>query len=227
MAIKLKVCNVCNAEFYGTDRGMYCGSRCRSKSHRDKHRKPRVIKKIFGVGINDSDHTLRPVINGKQSANPAYRGWYDMLVRSYCVKYHAKRPTYKDVTVCDEWLKFTVFAEWYELNWVDGYDLDKDIKKPGNKIYSPDTCLFIPRCLNNLFTDCHGSRGQYPLGVSFDRYHNKFSAEIRIDGKANRIGRYKTSSLAYEAYKKAKNAEVLRKCDQYPEFAQYLKAHMY
>ena len=73
-----------------------------------------------------------------------YHLWKAMLSRCYCTIMHGHRPTYKDVTVCDEWLNFQNFATWCEsqefFNAKDEkggvYQLDKDILIRGNKIYS-------------------------------------------------------------------------------------------
>jgi len=43
--------------------------------------------------------------------------------------------------------------------------LDKDIIGNG-RVYSPETCRFVPRWLNNIFLDHKASRGQLPQGVS-------------------------------------------------------------
>lgn len=45
---------------------------------------------------------------------------------------------------CDEWLSFSVFAKWFKIAYVEGYHLDKDLLFKCNKIYSPDTTIFIP-----------------------------------------------------------------------------------
>jgi len=53
---------------------------------------------------------------------------------------------YKEVTVCDEWMNYQAFADWYDKNYPkDGvkYVLDKDLKSKKNKIYSPETCVFL------------------------------------------------------------------------------------
>ena len=46
------------------------------------------------------------------------------------------------------------------------------------------------------------SRGKSKyLGVSWDKGHNKFKAQIRINGKQIHIGRYKTENEAHEVFK--------------------------
>ena len=79
-----------------------------------------------------------------------YRIWRAMLRRCYYTLPSGKRahPSYEGVTVCDRWLDFQVFAEWYEQNYPSGaepgdYQLDKDIRIEGNKVYHPEGCQFV------------------------------------------------------------------------------------
>ena len=81
----------------------------------------------------------------KKTHKLLYRKWSDMLMRCYSEKYLTKYPTYKGCSVCKEWLNFQTFAAWGEVNWIEGYDLDKDIKVEGNRIYSPESCMFVSR----------------------------------------------------------------------------------
>jgi len=74
---------------------------------------------------------------------PAYLCWKGMIARCYCEKSLKKRPTYRECSVVEEWHNFQNFAKWYEDNYVEGYDLDKDIKVEGNKVYGPETCIFV------------------------------------------------------------------------------------
>ena len=97
-------------------------------------------KTVYGVGFN-SGGAFKPSTKGVHSK--PYATWKSMLMRCYSDKYHAKFPTYIECSVCAEWLDFQVFASWFEVNYVDGMQLDKDIKVEGNKIYSPEFCLFV------------------------------------------------------------------------------------
>lgn len=76
----------------------------------------------------------------------AYQTWVDMLKR--CYKPGKNDATYKDVFVCKEWHNFQIFCKWFLDNYKEGYELDKDLKCPRNKMYSPHTCLMIPSELN-------------------------------------------------------------------------------
>ena len=98
-----------------------------------------------------------------------YKYWYYMLERCYDPYELNKSPTYIDVYVCDEWLCFQNFAEWFYKNYyeVEGEKmrLDKDILIKGNKVYSPDTCMIVPERINGLFVKQQRHRGKLPIGV--------------------------------------------------------------
>ena len=141
-----------------------------------------------------------------------YYLWKSMLLRSYDDKYHEKYPTYKDVEVCDEWLNFQNFADWCSnqkfFNAKDekerSYHLDKDILVRGSKIYSPDTCCFVPSEVNTLLLKRDKSRGSCLIGVSKCKTTGNYLAQIRHKGKFVYLGYYSTENEAFQAYKKAK-----------------------
>ena len=95
--------------------------------------------------------------------------WYNMLKRCYDPKYQEKHPTYKGCRVEDYLLNFQHMGKWIEDNYyeIEGETmcLDKDILCKGNKIYSRDTCVFVPQRINSLFTKCDNARGDNPIGV--------------------------------------------------------------
>ncbi len=98
---------------------------------------------VCGVGyLGDGEH--RSMVNGKKSK--MYRTWHNMLNRCYSDAYKETHKTYKGCSVCSEWHNYQNYANWHIDNYPnDGasYQLDKDILIHGNKIYSPDTCLFV------------------------------------------------------------------------------------
>ncbi len=76
----------------------------------------------------------------------AYFCWQNMIRRCYSDIEQKKCPTYIGCTVCREWLNFQTFCEWYNSNTPnDGgkYQIDKDIKVKGNRVYSPLTCKLV------------------------------------------------------------------------------------
>lgn len=164
-------------------------------------------KLIFGVGTN-SRGKHKATIDGK--ITKSYGTWHGMLRRAYCPKRHASRPTYIGCSVTDEWLEYQEFAEWFSNHEYSnhGYELDKDLLIPGNKIYAPDRCVFVPQQLNSLLLDSGATRGQYKQGVCFYKRADKFVTSIRINGKLKGLGRFDTEIEAYNAYKEAKEAHV-------------------
>lgn len=165
-------------------------------------------KPIYGVGINDADYVTNPVINGKRRMCHFYRKWLSMLNRCYNEKYLTEKPTYKDCFVCDEWLIFSNFKAWMIKQDWEGKELDKDLLVLGNKVYSPETCLFVSRDLNVLLTDRGASRGVLPIGVSFCKYSGKFRSRFRRYGKIEHLGYYNTPEQAHQTYIEAKEKHV-------------------
>ena len=78
-----------------------------------------------------------------------------MLKRCYDPKYQEKEPTYKGCTVENHLLNFQHMCKWLEENYYEipgeTMCLDKDILCKGNKIYSRNTCIFVPERINLLF----------------------------------------------------------------------------
>ena len=92
-------------------------------------------KLVYGVGVNDAYYSVYKYENGKIVWQcPYYRTWKHMLSRAYSDKFKKKRPTYQDVTVCEEWYSFMCFRAWMvEQDW-KGKQLDKDLLVQGNKM---------------------------------------------------------------------------------------------
>ena len=159
--------------------------------------------------------------NGKHTDE--FKIWHGMLQRCYDPKYKEKHPTYIDCTVCEEWHNFQNFSEWYEENYyeIEGevMNLDKDILIKKNKIYSPDTCVFVPQSINSLFVKRDINRGNLPIGVHYDKQHKKYKAQCSIGlGKQKNLGRYNTQEEAFKVYKAFKEAHIKKIADDYLEF---------
>ncbi len=100
---------------------------------------------VYGVAFLGVGEYIAGV-KGKHAK--AYAAWFSMIQRCYCLKCQKKHPTYKGCSVCDEWLNFQTFASWFEDNYTEGSQIDKDIRFKGNKIYAPSNCLFAPQGIN-------------------------------------------------------------------------------
>lgn len=118
-------------------------------------------------------------------------------------------PTYVGCT--NGFQSFQHFAAWCQGQvgyGVPGYDIDKDILLPGNKVYGPEVCAFVPQALNKFLCNSAAIRGEHPQGVCFDKEKNKFMAKIKINGKDTYLGYYNTSEEAAQVYKVAKERQA-------------------
>lgn len=93
----------------------------------------------------------------------------------------------------------------------EGNHLDKDLFGTGF-IYSPETCVFISRQLNN-FIATDRKRGDLPTGVTYDKRSGNYCAQC-VDSTLTfkkHIGTFKTADAAHQAYKSRKReiSEIL------------------
>lgn len=170
---------------------------------------------VFGVGfIGIGDYKSRDE-NGKHTK--CYKAWLNMHARCHDAKLQEKYPTYKGCTVCQEWNNHQEFAKWYYENYYEvgneKMTLDKDILCKGNKVYSPDTCVFVPNSINVLFTKRDKKRGDYPIGVY--KKGNKFVAQLNKGDRNIYLGTYDTPEEAFQAYKQAKEAYIKEVAEEY------------
>ena len=130
--------------------------------------KDRLRPSVCGVGfVGDGRH----VVSIKSKHTRAYMIWHSMLQRCYSPKSHAKRPTYIGCSVAKEWHCFQVFAAWFEKHHRPGLHLDKDIKIKGNKVYGPDTCMFVSQAENTIHSCARRYKLISPEGLIVDIYN--------------------------------------------------------
>lgn len=165
-------------------------------------------KLVQGVGDNDI-----PKVSGK-----VYTSWTNMINRGYNSKYHVKKPTYKGVTVHEDWLTLSKFKSWYDSNYVDGYHLDKDILKQGNKQYCSEYCRFVPSYVNTVLIDCGVSRGDLPIGVCVEGTGFKSQcSQLKSNGVSKQVnlGRFKKPEEAHQAWQHGKIKAIELVIDKY------------
>jgi len=168
-------------------------------------------KPVFGVGINDADYITDYRPKGKSRIRCQYYvTWISMLTRCYSEKFLDRRPTYVGCTVAKEWHSFMNFRRWMERqDWMNK-ELDKDLLIIGNKIYSPETCIFISPLINRLIAD-ESKKRKYPTGVYVNTDQGKeFFSSIMVNGKPKRLGCFATQEEARNTYKTAKAAEITK-----------------
>ena len=166
-------------------------------------------KLICGVGINDADYQVKPLVNGVRLICPFYSTWVRMLERCYSSKFHKTRPTYIGCSVSSEWLIFSQFKAWMEKQDFNGKQLDKDLLVANNRIYGPDYCLFVTARINTMLNNNAASRGDYAIGVDFHNGNKKFRSRYRTVTKHITIGYFNTEQEAHQAYLKYKKQVII------------------
>ena len=168
---------------------------------------------VKGVGfIGDLKNSTNSII---------YNCWVNMLSRCYDENFKRKHPTYQECLVCEEWHNYSNFYKWYKENYYnfnnnERLQLDKDILVKGNKIYSPETCCFVPKRINSLFVKKDANRSEV-IGVRRYKNTSKWISRLLKNGKEECLGIYETKEEAFHAYKEAKEIYIKEIADNYKE----------
>ena len=176
-------------------------------------------RSVYGVGYMGVGKYGSTNLDGKKTKR--YETWCNMMKRCYSERYQQKRPTYVGCTVCEEWHNFQNFAKWYEENYyeVDGEQmhLDKDILVKGNKVYSPESCVFVPKIINSLFTKRQRGRGELPIGITLGKGANKYIAYCNnsVLKKQVKLGRFPHIEEAFLRYKTYKENHIKEVANRY------------
>lgn len=199
-----KQCKVCGSEYETYDKNSkYCSISCATK---DRYNNATVCGKAF----NDLKGEKLPKIKDIRYI------WKNMVKRCLDSKFKEKHPCYKDVSICDEWLIFSNFYNWAYPLYKDRYSLDKDILCGKNKkIYSPDTCCFIPRKINNSITYLMNNIEDENIGIW--KSGSKFYPHISINNSKKNLGVYESKEEAVRVRKKAKKDFILNLANEYKD----------
>lgn len=158
---------------------------------------------VYGVGINDANYVVSKYDSSGSGATrqnkliwrcPFYMKWVAMLKR--CYGKLGDYPSYKTCYVCNEWLIFSNFRAWMnEQDW-EGRELDKDVLVKGNKVYSPDTCVFVESRINKFILCEHNSPSDLTMRSDRNNYRVKY-----YDGKSSKSLRsFDSQEEAYTAW---------------------------
>ena len=178
--------------------------------------KPKTKKLVRGIGTNDADYVVQKFetigyVNGKLKQKlvwvcPYYRTWANMFSRCYYTKLQERNKTYKGCTVSEDWLIFSTFKIWMMAQDWEGLQLDKDLLFEGNKLYSSETCVFVSPMVNSFTTERKASRGEWLVGVYWNKPAGKFLSRCRnpFSGEQEHLGLFTCEQEAHEAWRKRK-----------------------
>ena len=179
---------------------------------------------VYGIGILGTKYPSK--VNGVLTKE--YGIWNSMLRRCYsdtnvCDASKKRHPTYEGCEVSGRFKSYEYFYEWCHKQV--GFDndgngnpfhLDKDLLIKGNKVYSEDSCIFIPQEINSLLTKRTASRGEHLIGVHWHKKGGAFIAQVNKNkGKQERLGRFNTEIEAFNAYKEAKESFIKEQAEKY------------
>lgn len=156
--------------------------------------------------VGEGDY--RPITHNK-----IYDVWRDMLRRCYTPSSTRTAKDYAGCTVCKHWHNFQNFAKWADNRYSADLRLDKDLLVLGNKIYSPETCVFVPVEINSFFT------GGLKRGIHYNNLKGAWIAQCQ-DGEVCSTGKKKQTYLgcfkdeqeallAYKSFKKEKLSKLV------------------
>ena len=179
--------------------------------------KDRLSPSVFGVGVVGTKYPSR--INGVKTKE--YVLWKHMLERCYSDTFQKKYPTYEGCEVSDNFKSYTYFYEWCNKQigfGVTSFELDKDLLIKENKVYNEDSCVFLPKEINSLLTKCTATRGEYLIGVSWNKKDKAFVARVNKNkGGSEYLGSFNTEIEAFNAYKKAKEVFVKEQANKWKD----------
>lgn len=155
---------------------------------------------VFGVGF------LGVGKYNQKDNRKMYQTWASMFQRCYSEEKKKTHPTYIGCTVCVEWHNYQNFAKWFEENFIEGFCLDKDLTVFGNKIYSPDTCKFIPNDINMILTNIKS--GVFPR-------KGQFESKINVNSTQKYLGVFNSKREAFLAYKIAKESHIKQQAEKH------------
>lgn len=150
-----------------------------------------------------------------------YKIWKGIMYRIFS----GENKTYKNVSVCEEWLNFQNFAKWYDENYPKHindikFEIDKDLKQYSFdfKIYSPETCVWLPKRINIFIYRKHKNT----ISISYDKSRNKWVSGTTDFNTGEFIRkRFNTQEEAHEFYLKVR-AEQVEKAKDYLRSLNYL-----
>ena len=174
---------------------------------------------VFDVGIVGTNYPA--TVNGRITKE--YNRWHSMLERCYSTIFKKKCPTYEGCEVSDNFKSYEYFYEWCQKqigfnNEGNGnpFHLDKDLLIKGNKVYSEDSCVFLPQEINKILTKRTTSRGEYLIGIYWSKTHKAFKAQVgKNKGGREYLGYFKTELEAFNAYKEAKESFIKEQAEKW------------
>ena len=179
-------------------------------------------KQVYGVGWFGYPYgQVGKALEDPRLSKKCFNTWKGIMTRCYNPKSLEKHPTYTGCSVDQEWHCYKNFVKWFEENYYEikgeRMELDKDILCKGNKVYSPENCVFVPKRINMIFSKTKKGNTSEPIGVLYRDDIDKYTAKCNnvLEKRNVYIGLYDNEIDAFIAYKSYKKAYIKRIADHY------------
>lgn len=199
--------NYSNVEYKGTH--VHVGIIC--PKHGLFHQTPHAHLECQGCPICGIDkqrickHNYRNNDIIYSSKDIAYSRWSAIMQRCY----FSDNQNYANCEISEEWLTYSNFKKWFDEHYMEGWEIDKDILSNNGKIYSPDTCCFVPREINSIFRVLNKNR---TIGVY--KQNGKYYTYFKESGKQI-YKSFQTKEEAFECYKQYKIKKAVFLAEKY------------
>ena len=144
---------------------------------------------------------------------------HNMMTRCNNVNYKNIYTTYRDTVISTNFVDFQFFAEWCNKQigfGQQGFVLDKDLIIPQNKIYSENSCVFVPDVINSFLTFVRQKDRGLPVGVTWCESEGKYKSYCsQLNGKNKTLGRFSNPNDAHVAYCKFKEVMARKLAETY------------
>lgn len=171
---------------------------------------------VYKMGVMDIPNELR-----RGQPNPReYSIWNGIRQRCYNENNRDKLMSYKGIKMSDNFKLYSYFKEWCNKQIgfnEDGWQLDKDILVRSNKVYSAETCAFVPNEINCLIHTGKSYRGLLPQGVVLSSNKKRYRDRVSMGGKYYDQGTFDTPEEAFMKYKEVKESHIKEVADKYKD----------
>lgn len=180
--------------------------------------KDKLSPSVYGLGVMDCDYQTT-YKNGLFAEDgtciyppgwtcPVVNLWRGIVQRCSSFKFKEKNPTYIECDLDQRWVRFSGFKAWYDMNFQEGLELDKDVLFEGNKVYGPDTCAFVPQFINSLILVAVKNKSPIMMGVSYlnktrdmkQELQKPYYAKVSYKDKSKSLGTFGTKEEAHKAW---------------------------
>jgi len=154
--------------------------------------------------------------------NPHFQVWCGLRTRTLDDDFKQEHKSYIDCSLCEEWMCMQNFCDWAEstkpkdnsIRW----ELDKDLLIEGNRLYSPETCCWLPKEIN-LFLSKMSEKAIYPKtladgGVVY-RVFVREGKEKQVEKGSHYIGTYYSYEMAVDKWRWVKKQRLNALIQQY------------